>query len=163
MTPGAFQRNWEHPGSTERTTTIMELEMNKRAYKTGNLIKNKAGLTLQVTAIDSPSGKTIGDTDSCYKTVCTECGYIFEKVAENLEKKVICNGCITKTVVLKFDADSEIISIIGYGMDECIGYLEATHDISESEAISVWFEVFEEAARLTTEGSINSKVHCNEE
>ena len=129
--PGAPQLNRE-------TKTIMEVRMNKGKYKINDLIKNEYGLGLQVQDIDHDSGKT----DNCYKTVCTDCGYIFEKVAKNLEKQRFCAGCAVKSAVLGFDTDGEIISINGIGLVEYISDFQEKYEVSERETFDVVIEIF---------------------
>ena len=122
--------------------------MNTRAYKINDKIENKNGLTLQVQEIDSPSDKTIGEADSCYKTVCTDCGYIFEKVAKNLEKQRFCAGCAVKSAVLGFDTDGEIISINGIGLVEYISDFQEKYEVSERETFDVVIEIFKKRPEI---------------
>ena len=116
--------------------------MNTRTYKINDLIKNEAGLTLQVQEIDSPSDKTIGDTASCYKTLCKKCNdYTIERIAENLENQKTCLRCLVKSAVLKFDAKGTVSSINGYRLVEYISDFQEKYEVSEHETFDVVIEM----------------------
>lgn len=111
--------------------------MDTTRYKIGDLINNENGLGLQVQEIDNFYCKK----DVIYKTVCTKCRYIFEKVAKNLEKQKICAGCITKSVSLKYDVDGNFTSINGISPFEYIYDLMATYNLSGSDASELCIQI----------------------
>ncbi len=125
--------------------------MNTRRYKIGELIHNEHGLELRVQEIDCPSLTTIGKTDSCYKTVCTKCGYIFEMVAKNLESKKACHRCIARDGVHKFDANGHCISINGIEPMAYFNDFRTTHDLDYDEALGLLYKAMDNAKKPVNE------------
>ena len=125
--------------------------MNTREYKIGDLIDNKYGLELEIQEIDHDPG----ESDVIYRTVCTKCGYIFEKTADSLIKQKICTRCLEKHAAVKFDANGTCISINGLGLMEFIIDLTETHDLSDPEAIGVLGNAMANAKQPVKEESTN--------
>ena len=107
--------------------------MNTKEYKIGGLINNLHGLELEIQEIDHDPG----ESDVIYRTVCTKCGYIFEKTADSLIKQKICTRCLEKHAAVKFDANGTCISINGMGTGEYLMNLITSHGLSDREAFDV--------------------------